>query len=94
MRTHLISFFIWVLIVPALVAVFFILSFIAAFVRDLYFAATSFALAFAVLTMVWGPFWLGPLLGSSGHPSQRNLQHPNSTQEKKRAHSFKSQVRS
>ena len=89
MRTLLIAFFIWVLIVPALVALLLIFTFIAAFVRDLYFAATSLALAFAVLTMVWGPFWLGPPLGSSGHPSKRNRQHPNRTEEKKRAHSFK-----
>lgn len=94
MRTLLISFVIWVLIVPALVAVFFIFSFIAAFVRDLYFAATSFALAFGVVTMVWGPFWLGPFLSSSGRRFPRNRQHQNSTQEKKRAHSFNGQVRS
>ena len=94
MKTLLISFVIWVLIVPALVAVFLIFTFIAAFVQDLYFAATSFALAFGVVTMVWGPFWLGPFVGSSGHPCQRNRQYPNSTQEKKCAHSFKGQVRS
>ena len=94
MRTLLIALVIWVLIVPALVALFLIFTFIAAFVRDLYFAATSLALAFAVLTMVWGPFWLGPLPGSSGRRSKRNRQRPNSTEEKKRAHSFKGQVRS
>ena len=92
MRTFLILFVIWVLIVPALVALFLIFPFIAAFVRDLYFGATPLALGFAVLTMVWGPFWLGPLLSSSGHPSKRNRHHPNSTQEKKRAHSFKGQL--
>jgi len=89
MKTLLISFLIWVLIVPVCVTLFLIFTFIAAFVQDLYFAATSFAVAFAVLTMVWGPFWLEPFSGSSGHPLQRNRQHPNSTQEKKRAHSFK-----
>ena len=94
MRTFLISFVIWVLIVPALVALFLIFTFIVAFVRDLYFAATSLALGFAVLTMVWGAFWLGSLPSSSGHPSQRNRQCPNSTEEKKRAHSFKGQLRS
>ncbi len=94
MRTLLVSFVIWVLIVPALVALFLIFTFIAAFLPDLYFAATSFALAFAVVTMVWGPFWCGPFSGSSDRPFPRNQQHPNSTQEKKRAHSFKGQVRS
>jgi hypothetical protein len=92
MRTLFLSLVTWVLIVPALVALFLIFTFIAAFVRDLYFAATSIALGFAVLTIEWWPFWLEPLLGSSGHPSKRNRQHPNSTEEKKRAHSF--QVRS
>ena len=94
MRTLLISFVIWVLIVPALVALFLIFTCIAAFLPDLYFAATSFALAFAVVTMVWGPFWLGPYSGSSGRLFPRNRQHQNSTQEKKRAHSLKDQVRS
>jgi hypothetical protein len=94
MRALFISLVISVLIVPALVTLFLIFTFIAAFVRDLYFAATSIAFAFAILTMVWGPFWLGPLLGSSGHRSKRNRQYPNSTEEKKRAHSFKGQVRS
>lgn len=89
MRTLLISFLIWVLIVPAIVALFLIFTFIAAFVPDVYFASTSLALAFAVVTMVWGPFWLGPFLGSSGHPFSRKREHANSTQEKKRAHSFK-----
>jgi len=92
MKTLLISFVVWVLIVPALVALFLIFTFIAAFLPDLYFAATSFALAFAVVTMVWGPFWFGPFLGSSAHFFPRNRRHPNATQEKKRAHSF--QVRS
>jgi hypothetical protein len=94
MRTLLISLVIWVLIVPALVALFLIFTFIAAFVQDLYCATTSFALAFAVLTMLWGPFWLAPFSGSGGHPFQRNRQHPNSTQEKKCEQSFKGQVRS
>jgi hypothetical protein len=89
MRTLFLSLAIWVLLVPALVVLFLIFTFIAAFVRDLYFAATSIALGFAVLTTVWG---LEPLQGSSGHASKRNRQHPNSTEEKKRAHSF--QVRS
>ena len=82
MRMLLVSFAIWVLVVPALVALFLIFTFIAAFLPDLYFAATSLALAFAVLTMVWGPFWF---LCSSAHFFPRNRRHPNSTQEKKRA---------
>lgn len=92
MKTLLVSFVIWVLLVPAFVALFLIFTFVAAFVEDLYFAGTSLALAFAVLTMVWGPFWLGPFSGSSGHSFGRNREHPNSTEEKKRAHSFKDQV--
>ena len=87
MRTLLISFVIWVLIVPALVALFLMFTFILAFVPDPYFAATSFALAFAVVTMVWGPFW--SFLGLTGHVFPRNRQHPNSTQEKKCARSLK-----
>ncbi|HVH72189.1 MAG TPA: hypothetical protein VNB49_13905 [Candidatus Dormibacteraeota bacterium] len=88
MKTLVLSFVVWVLIVPVFVALFLIFTFIVTFVRDLYFAATSLALAFTVLTVAWGPLWFGPFSGSSGHPSPRNRQHPNSTLEKKRAHSF------
>ena len=91
MKTLLILFVIWVLIVPVVAALFLIFTSIAAFVQDLYFAGTLLALAFAVLTMVWGPFWLGPFSGSRGQRFERNA---NSTQEKKRAHPFKGQVRS
>ena len=91
MKTLLVSFVIWVLIVPVVAALFLIVTSIAAVVQDLYFAGAMLALAFAVLTMVWGPFWLGPFSGSRGHRFERNS---NSSQEKKRAHSFKGQVRS
>ena len=94
MRTLVISFLIWVLLVPALVAMFLIFTFIAAFLPDLYFASTSLALAFAVVTMVWGPFWFAPFSGSRAHFFPRNRQHSNSTQEKKCEQSFKGQVRS
>lgn len=90
MKTLLISLVMRVLIVPVVAALFLIFTPVA-FVQDLYFAGTSLALAFAVLAMVWGPFWLGPFSGSSGHGFQRNS---NSTQEKKRAQSFKGQARS
>ena len=93
MKTLLVSFVIWVLIVPVFVALFLIFTFIAAFFQDLYFAATA-ALALAILTVVWGPFWFGPLVGSIGHLVKRTRQHQNSTQEKKRAHSLNDQVRS
>jgi hypothetical protein len=88
MKTLVISFVVWVLIVPVFVALFLIFTFIVTFARDLSFDATTIALAFAALTAAWGPFWFGPFLGSSGDPFPRNRQHPNSTQEKKRAHSF------
>jgi hypothetical protein len=60
MKTLIVSFVIWIFVVPVAVAVFFIFMFLAAHGPDLYFTVTPLALAFSVLTMVWGPFWLEP----------------------------------
>ena len=56
MKTLVVSFVIWIFVVPVAVAVFLISMFLAAHSPDLYFAFAPLALAFSILTMVWGPF--------------------------------------
>jgi len=84
MRTLLISLVIWVLVVPAVIALFMVFTCLVAFVQDLYFASTLLALAFAVPALLWGPFWCGLFCGSDAGFFQGNRQ-PNSTQEEKSA---------
>src|SRR5713226_7300783 len=54
MKTFVISLIIWLLIVPCAVAIFLILTFLAAFVPNLYFVLTWIAVAFATLAAMWG----------------------------------------
>lgn len=79
MKTLIASFAIWIFVVPAVVTVFLIFTFLVAHSPDRYFIFATFALAFSILTMVWGPFWLEPF--SSAHPKSQH--HSNSIQEKK-----------
>ena len=65
MKILIVSLAIWIFVVPAVVAVFLIFTFLAAYSPDLYPALASLALAFSILTMVWGPFWLEPFSSAS-----------------------------
>jgi len=94
MKTLIVSFAIWIFAVPAAVALFLIFRFLTSQVPDLYFALVSLGLAFAILTMVWGPFWLEPFSTVSFRPFPRSRQRTNSIQEKKYAKCFEGQVRS
>ena len=58
MKTFLISLIIWLFIVPCAVASFLILTFLAAFVPNLYFVLTCIAVALTTLATIWGPFCL------------------------------------
>jgi hypothetical protein len=60
MKIVVVSFLIPILVVPVTVASFLIVTTISALVPDLYFASMSLVLTFAILTMVWGPFWRDP----------------------------------
>jgi len=62
MKTLIVSFAIWIFVVPAVVTVFLIFMFLVAHRPDRYFTFATLALAVAILTIVWGPFWLEPLL--------------------------------
>ena len=65
MKTLIVSFAIWIFVVPAVVTVFLIFTFLVAHSPDRYFTFATLALAFSILTMGWGPFWLEPFSGAS-----------------------------
>jgi len=94
MKTLVVSFVIWIFVIPAAVAVFLIFTFLAAHIPDLYFTFASLALAFSILTMVWGPFWLEPFSSVSFSLFPDSQQHTNSIQEKKHEECLEGQVRS
>ena len=94
MKTLVVSFVIWIFVVPAAVAVFLIFTFLAVQIPDLYFAFASVALAFSILTMIWGPFWLELFSSVSFWLFPKSQQRTNSIQEKKYEHCLERQVRS
>ena len=94
MKALIVSFAIWVFIVPAVVALFLIFTFLAAYNPDLYPALASLALAFSILTMVWGPFWLEPFSSASFSLFPKSQQRTNSIQEKKYEKYLEGHVRS
>ena len=65
MKTLIVSFAIWIFVVPAVVTVFLIFTFLVAHSADRYFTFATVALAFSILTIVWGPFWLEPFSSAS-----------------------------
>ena len=93
MKTLIISFVIWVFVVPAVVAVFLIFTFIATRNPDLYFAFIALALALSILAMASGLSWLAPLFIGSVRSFPRTQQRPNSIQEIKHEKSFEGQFR-
>ena len=95
MKTLIVSFAIWIFIVPVVVALFLIFTFLAAYSPDLYPALASVALALSVLSMVWGFFTLTDSRSSTNFrlfPKSR--QRTNSIQEKKYENCVEGQVRS
>ena len=83
MKTLIVSFAIWIFVVPAVVTVFLIFTFLAAYSPDLYPPLASLALAFSILTMDWGRFWLESFLSACFWLFPKSQQRPNSIQEKK-----------
>ena len=93
MKTLIISFGIWVFVVPAVVAVFLIFTFIAFRNPDLYFAFAALALALSILAMVSGLSSLAPFSIDSVRSFPRTQQRPNPIQEIKHEKSFEGQFR-
>lgn len=85
MKMVVISFLVWILIVPSLVGSFLILTVLAAFVPPLYFAVTWVLLAFSTALLLCGPFWIIPFVPfarSRFSSSPCRCQGINSSQEK------------
>ena len=83
MKTLIISLAIWIFVVPAVVTAFLIFTFLVAHSPDRYSTFATIALAFSILTMVWGPFWLEPFSSASFSLFPKSQQRTNSVQEKK-----------
>jgi len=94
MKTLIVSFAIWIFIVPAVVTVFLIFTFLVAHSPDRYFTLAMLALAFSILTMVWGPFWLEPFSSASFWLFPKSQQRTNSIQETKYEKHLEGHVRS
>ena len=92
MKTLAVSFAIWVFVVPAAIAVLLIFKFLFSHVPDFYIASASLALAFSILTMVWGPFWLESFSSFSLWLFPRSQQRTNSIQEKRHEKSIARQI--
>ena len=94
MKTLIVSFAIWIFVVPAVVAIFLISTAVAVRTPDLYFTVTPLALALSILAMVGGPSWLEPFLTASVRSFPRTQQHTNSIQEIKHEKSLEGRIRS
>jgi hypothetical protein len=93
MKTLIISFTIWIFLVPAVVAMFLISTAIVARTPDLYLTFTALALALSILAMVGAPSWLEPFLTASVRSFPKTQQHTNSIQEIKHEKSLEVQSR-
>ena len=96
MKTLIVSFAIWIFVVPAAVAVFLFFTFLPVHIPDpdLYFAFVSLTLGFSISAMVWGPFWLEPLLRVTFRPFPKFQHRTNPIQEKKYEKCLEGQARS
>jgi len=94
MKTLIVSFAIWIFVVPVVVTVFLVFTFLVADSPDRYFTLATLALAFSILTMVWGPFWLEPLSSVDFWLFPNSQQRRDSIQEKKYEKSLEGHVRS
>lgn len=92
MKTLIVCFAIWMFAVPAAVAMFLIVTFLAVHIPALHITSTVLALALSILAMVWGPFWLEPFLRPSFWLFPKTQQCTNSIQEKKHEKSLECEV--
>ena len=93
MKTFIISFAIWVFVVPAAVTVFLIFRLIVTRTPDLYFTLITLALTLSALTMTSVPSWLEPFFITSVRSFPKTQQSSNSIQEIKHEKSLEDQFR-
>jgi membrane protein implicated in regulation of membrane protease activity len=94
MKTLIVSFAIWIFLVPVAVAMFLISAAVAVRTPDLYFTFTALALTLSILAMVSGRAWLEPFLNANVRLFPKTQQHTNSIQEIKHEKSLEGRIRS
>jgi hypothetical protein len=94
MKTLIVSLAIWIFVVPAVVTAFLIFTFLVAHSPDRYSTFATIALAFSIVTLAWGPFWLEPFSSASFSLFPTSQQRTNSIQEKKYEKYLEGHVRS
>ena len=93
MKTFILSFAIWVFVVPAAVTVSLIFTFIAECIPDFYFAFVALAMTLSALTIASGLFRLEMFFITSVRSFPKTQQSPNSIQEIKHEKSLEGQFR-
>ena len=93
MKIFILSFAIWVFVVPAAVTVFLIFTLIAKRIPDLYLTLITLALTLSILTMASGPSWLELFFITSVRWFPNSQQSPTSIQEIKHEKSVEGQFR-
>ena len=83
MKALIVTFAIWIFVVPAVATAFLTFTFLVAHSPDRYFTLATIALAFSIVTMAGRPFWLEPFSSASFWLFPKSQQHTNSIQEKK-----------
>ncbi len=73
MKIFILSFAIWVFVVPAAVTASLIFTFVATRIPDLYCALIALALTLSILTIAIGPSWLKPFFIGSVRSFPKNL---------------------
>ncbi len=58
MKTLIVSFIIWIFIVPCAVAIYLVFGFLTARAPNFYFVCTCLAITLAPLAIIWGSFWI------------------------------------
>ena len=94
MKTLIVSFAIWIFVVPAGVAVFLISTTVAARTPDLYLTVIALALALSILAMVSGASWIEPSFTAGIPLLNESQQHTNSIEEIKHEKCLESRIRS
>ena len=94
MKTLIVSFAIWIFVVPAVVALFLISTAVAVRTPDLHFTLTALALALSILAMVSGSSWLEPFFTARVRLFPKSQHHTNSIQEIKHENSLEDRIRS
>ena len=94
MKILLVTFAIWLFVVPLAIGLFLIFASLAAGIPDPYFMSAFLAAAFSVLAMVWGLLWPERWSNTNFRLFSKPQQRTNSIQENKYEKRVEDQARS